>query len=669
MIAALLAVPVTAGAATPATASYPATYSACPSGLIPASSFTDTTGSFAASDIDCIAYYGISKGTSSTTFDPSSAVTREQMALFLIRAAGPAGVTVPAATAQGFTDISGLSQESQDAINQLAALGITKGTSPTTYSPAGTVTRQQMALFINRFLGKATAGPGGMYAAADASTTKAVDFTDIGGVTFEAHTAILNLFELGVTTGTTATTFSPSMAVSRDQMAAFIARGLAHTNARPAGLVMQTNLTSGYGVPNPILSITYRDANFMPAANVLVDIFRFVPSTTVTSAFKTDGTCVTTGEVTPVSSGANVCKIDLTDAATNADGNISWGWTVPLGKTGTFYAWTGATGAAFDNDTTASSSVTVTSLVDATTVKTSTDLPANATAAKFGSTVTITAQLTDGTDPVAKAGVAVKFVQTRKYNSATLFTNTYTVNTDAAGKATFAITATDPDSAGTDVYNDSVVITSGSLTIVSSPVTVDFKDTASVATTLKLAVGSDYVLASATGASNSATATLYDQYGIGMSGQTVAFSSDDSSGIGTGPVNRITNASGAASVGWTRANATSGLETVTAKVGTLLTSTAKAYWVVAGVGGTSSAADAILVADTANNKIVIQQAAANFTTTAGDYVLLTYKDSDQFNSGGGAITVDAFETLLDDTTADNISVVYNPAGISSWTRS
>jgi len=51
-----------------------------------------------------------------------------------------------------FTDIGDLSQESQDAIKYLFDEGITKGTTPTTYSPADHVTREQMALYLERAL-------------------------------------------------------------------------------------------------------------------------------------------------------------------------------------------------------------------------------------------------------------------------------------------------------------------------------------------------------------------------------------------------------------------------------------------------------------------------------------------------------------------------------------
>ena len=135
---------------------YGATFDAC--GMAPDSGFTDVPAGHAnAGDIDCIAYYAITKGTSATTYSPSMSVTREHMALFLTRLAGLVGISVDADPDDaGFGDIGDLSEESQTAINQLADLGITLGTSATTYSPADNVTRAQMALFVQRLMNQMT---------------------------------------------------------------------------------------------------------------------------------------------------------------------------------------------------------------------------------------------------------------------------------------------------------------------------------------------------------------------------------------------------------------------------------------------------------------------------------------------------------------------------------
>ena len=107
---------------------YEATFDAC--GDAPSAGYTDVPAGHAnASDIDCIAYYGITKGTSATTYAPLMSVTREHMALFLIRLAGLVGIDVPDAGDTGFTDTAELSAKSQAAISQLRQLEITSGTS------------------------------------------------------------------------------------------------------------------------------------------------------------------------------------------------------------------------------------------------------------------------------------------------------------------------------------------------------------------------------------------------------------------------------------------------------------------------------------------------------------------------------------------------------------
>jgi hypothetical protein len=167
--------------------------------------------------IDCLVFFGITKGTSPTTFSPHDPVTRWQMAIFLIREANAAGLTLPDGTTQGFTDIGGFDAATQRAINQLAQLGITKGTAPGVFSPDDPVTRWQMAIFLTRLISAA-----GIALPSGAS----VGFTDITAFDTVTQTAINQLFRLGVAKGTSATTYAPVQPVSRWQMAIFLTRTL-----------------------------------------------------------------------------------------------------------------------------------------------------------------------------------------------------------------------------------------------------------------------------------------------------------------------------------------------------------------------------------------------------------------------------------------------------------
>ena len=285
---------------------------------------------------------------------------------------------------------------------------------------------------------------------------------------------------------------------------------------------------------------------------------------------------------------------------------------------------------------------------------------------RSGSTVTVTVQLTDGTNPVAKSGVSVIFTHQRYSDSAetTLISQTATtVKTGATGAATFAVTYADP-TAGDDaaVYDDvDVSIVAPAFT---GSVDLVWSDDAAVAKTLKLALGSAYVVSTTT-ATDSATATAYDQYGSGLANQPVAFTGAAGS-LGTTAVNRITNSSGAASVAWTHTSGANEAETITATLGALVP-TKTVYWVKAAAVGNYSVANTVLAADTANNKVVFQDVAGT-VEAAGTYVVATYKDTDQFNSPTGTpILVAAFEKILDDTTADTITVNYT-ATTSTWTR-
>ena len=234
MIVALLAIPATPANAV-ATAACPAT--------IPSAGFTDLAG-LSVDVVDaanCLAFYGITKGTSATTYGPAANVSRWQMALFLTRQAVDHGVTLPSGADQGFTDLTGLSAEAVTAINQLAQLNITKGTSATTFDPNGNVGRWQMALFITRLVtGAGITLPSG----ADQG------FTDISGLAAETQTAINQTAQLAISKGTTATTFDPTGLVTRAQMALFLTRTL------QAGGVTPPAATLPVGVPQ-LVSVAF----------------------------------------------------------------------------------------------------------------------------------------------------------------------------------------------------------------------------------------------------------------------------------------------------------------------------------------------------------------------------------------------------------------------------
>lgn len=95
---------------------------------------------------------GLTKGVSATSYDPNGSVPRWQMAIFLVRLHTTFGFEMPAGNSHGFVDLAGYSGEAILSINQLADLGVTTGTTATTFTPATAVTKEQMASFLARLL-------------------------------------------------------------------------------------------------------------------------------------------------------------------------------------------------------------------------------------------------------------------------------------------------------------------------------------------------------------------------------------------------------------------------------------------------------------------------------------------------------------------------------------
>jgi hypothetical protein len=102
--------------------------------------------------IEQMAVRQITQGCGGGNYCPSSTVTREQMAAFLIRARGE--FTPPTPSSQRFGDVPP-ANPFYNFIDRMAALGITLGCSaePPMYCPAQTVTRAQMAAFLVRAFG------------------------------------------------------------------------------------------------------------------------------------------------------------------------------------------------------------------------------------------------------------------------------------------------------------------------------------------------------------------------------------------------------------------------------------------------------------------------------------------------------------------------------------
>lgn len=96
--------------------------------------------------INRLAESGIGTGCGVDTFCPRVAVTRAEMASFLVRA-----FDIAPSDVDRFTDDDVSTHEAD--INALAAAGVTTGCSSTTFCPNGAITRYELAVFLFRLLG------------------------------------------------------------------------------------------------------------------------------------------------------------------------------------------------------------------------------------------------------------------------------------------------------------------------------------------------------------------------------------------------------------------------------------------------------------------------------------------------------------------------------------
>ena len=689
----LVAAPVSAADPAP---DYGATFDACADA--PSSDFTDVSSNHAnAGDIDCIAYYGVTKGTSATTYSPMMSVSREHMALFLIRLAGLVGIEVASDPADpGYSDIGDLSAGSQTAIAQLADLGITTGTSDTTYSPGDSVERGHMALFIARLMNLMDPMSDGDDSDGDFGYTPSdvVDndrdkdigspFTDLGTATKSAYDAITELYELGVASGISDTAYGPSTLITRASMAEFMAGVLDHSNARPAGLTIQASKTSGFGEVSAAVVVSVRDDSFAAVADQAVDIFS---SEADNGGLTRDGNCADTGVV-------GDCTWHSNDEFTDGDGNIiddTAGATED--ETNMYYAWIGdEDDQDFDADGADEVTVSIASSSAEAGLKVTSTINDNADADKVNlnkiSSVAFTVQLVDNATVadgknVARSGIKIMVGVTRTGDEENSNTNAATLTTDEDGKATYTVDRPTPDKdedaqARNDVLTfdyasaDDTEITD----IAQATGVVDWIEAASVTTSVK-ASANNYVIVEADGdATVRATVTLYDQYGNGFregSGQQVEIT------IGTGDGNEGSanvNRNGVGSRSRKLEGQTAG-EPVTVTVdadptedpdvdiaASLDNPPVPSVQVVTNANPDDDDAREIHTFYADDNEFTTEETGAGSDADK----LYSYDSDDTFTSGGSVITMAKFEELLaqpDDANMAAIEVlIYDPEGSS-----
>jgi hypothetical protein len=99
--------------------------------------------------IEALADAGVTGGCGGGNYCPGNAVTRQQMAVFLLKSKHGADY-VPPDCSGDFMDVACPGNPFADWIEQLTAEGITGGCGGANYCPGNSVTRGQMAVFLTR---------------------------------------------------------------------------------------------------------------------------------------------------------------------------------------------------------------------------------------------------------------------------------------------------------------------------------------------------------------------------------------------------------------------------------------------------------------------------------------------------------------------------------------
>ncbi len=588
----------------------PDAMNACPGTSAAAAGFTDTTDT----SVDCLAMFGITTGKTATTYDPSGSISRQDMARFIHRMFVPTGMAAAGLTAvPAFTDIGHVTADGVAAINALASHKITLGTTATTFSPDDNVTREQMAMFLNRFASIAK-DHAGVAITAVAATTGNYNYSDIASASWEGMESIIRLYNLGVTdgtctagvqyvtAGTCSSTYRPSDDITRLEMAGMVHRLLNLTNARPAGLSVQsTTSTALVGTETPLISM--RNADFSAQANTSVDEFFQVHNDTAGVAAQPafnalSGVCTANVADSP---GSTLCVVDANDATTDVRGNITGtnqdtaayttaSWWVHTGASGTqyvdgttsgHYKYTIVHGAAaaatvYANKTTYSSDAgyaTVTSLAGTTGVTANDGITTKAGSSR---TFTATQVLTTALTSTVVDGYTFK-VATHKVDHLGNQTNSTAYYPSSAGTASWTVTCGADDTTANTAYFESYELTvtmgaadggtgipgTGGNPLATttfgtgvggnnSTLNVSCDDAPSAytggTTAETLSISNNNYTISAAGSLSSVTATAYDQYGAGFAGATVRISSSTDGGGVTTRANLTTGANGTATL-------------------------------------------------------------------------------------------------------------------------
>jgi len=177
--------------------------------LVPMAFVDVNNGDWFYDDVRYVVSNGIFNGTTDSTFEPNSSMTRAMFVTTLWRMAAPAAGTNPASA---FTDVQTGSYYAE-AVNWAAVNGIVSGVSDGLFDPDGSITREQTAEILYRYEQWSGSAP---------PNIQNINFADADSISGYAQTAVSALAAQGIINGKTDGVFDPQGAATRAEVAAIL---------------------------------------------------------------------------------------------------------------------------------------------------------------------------------------------------------------------------------------------------------------------------------------------------------------------------------------------------------------------------------------------------------------------------------------------------------------
>ena len=175
--------------------------------------FTDVSEGDWFYDPVCYVYsQGLMTGTSATTFEPNTSLSRAMLVAVLHRLEGS-----PAASAGDFTDVASGDWYAQ-AVNWAASVGVVNGFDDGTFQPNAAITREQMAAILRNYA---------EYKGIDVTASgDLANYSDAASVSDWAKESVAWAVDQGLISGMTVNTLQPQGLSTRAQVAAVLQRYL-----------------------------------------------------------------------------------------------------------------------------------------------------------------------------------------------------------------------------------------------------------------------------------------------------------------------------------------------------------------------------------------------------------------------------------------------------------